>query len=124
MAQPLEGQRTEGLGRVARRRGRAWWNNDRRLGVAFGHAGVNAVLVEAAIAGERAYHTRNLVEQRSDLSAVVGLLGRERGGDDLAIAGIQADVQLPPGPATAWCRASQSSISGLSPGLREVCTNL
>ena len=59
MAVPLRGR---GLGCVARHRGRAWRDNDRRLGVALGHNGVNTVLVVTAIAGERGHRARDLVE--------------------------------------------------------------
>ena len=67
--------------------------------MALGHAGVNAVLAISAVGGERGHHARDLVEQGADLGAVADLLGRERGGDDLAALGIQADMQFSPGPA-------------------------
>ena len=62
-------------------------------------AGVDSVLVISTVAGERGHHARDLIQQGADLGTVVDLLGRERGGDDLTAAGIQADVQLSPRPA-------------------------
>jgi len=91
--------RGRGRGRVARHGGRARWNDNGRFWMALGNAGVNAVLVIPAIAGERGHRACDLIEQGADLGAVVDLLGCERGSDDLAAAGIQANVQLPPGPA-------------------------
>ena len=67
--------------------------------MALGDAVVNSILVIPAIAGERGHRACDLIKQGVDLGAVVDLLGCERGSDDLAAAGIQADVQLPPGPA-------------------------
>jgi len=96
MAVPL---RRRGLGCLARHGGRARRDDDGRFGVALGNTGTDAVLVVSTIGGERGHHSCDLVEQRADLGAVVDLLGRERGCDDLAAAGIQADVQLPPQPA-------------------------
>ncbi len=86
-------------GRVARHRARTRRDDDGRFGMALGNAGVDAVLVVSAVAGERGHCARDLVEQGADLGAVIDLLGCERRGDDLARLGIQADVQLPPGPA-------------------------
>jgi len=40
-----------------------------------------------------------LIEQGANLGAVVDLLCRQHRRDDLPGVGIQADVQLPPGPA-------------------------
>jgi len=70
----------------------------------LGHGRGHAVLVVSAIAGERGHHARDLIEQGADLGAVVDLLGGQRGCDDLAAAGIHADVQLSPRPARQGLR--------------------
>ena len=53
MAVPLRGL---GLGRVARHRGRARRDDNGRFWMALGHAGVDAVLVVATIAGDSVVH--------------------------------------------------------------------
>ena len=67
--------------------------------MALGHAGADAFLVVATIAGERGHHAGGLIKQEADLGAVVDFLGRERDGNDLAAASVQGDVQLAPAPA-------------------------
>ena len=60
--------------------------------------GGHALLVASAVTDEAGHRRRHLVEQRADLGAVADILGRERGCDDLAGAGVQADVQFAPRP--------------------------
>ena len=57
-------------------------------------SGGNALLVVDAVGGERGHRSRDLVEQGADLGAVIDLLCGQRRRDDLAGAGVQADVQL------------------------------
>ena len=54
---------------------RARRHDDGRLGMALGDAGVDALPVVRAVAGERGDRTRDLVEQRADLRAVIDLVG-------------------------------------------------
>ena len=67
--------------------------------MALGNTGVDAVLVGSAIPSEQGHRARDLIKQGTALSTVVDLLGCERDSDDLAVAGVQADVQLLPRPA-------------------------
>jgi hypothetical protein len=52
-----------------------------------------------AVAGEGRDRTGDLVEQRTDLRAIIDIWGSQFGGDDFAGVGVNAEVQLPPGPA-------------------------
>src|SRR5690348_6140086 len=47
------------------------WHNDRRIGMAGGDLAVDAVLVVCTIAGQRSDGIINLVEQGTDLRAVI-----------------------------------------------------
>ncbi len=69
--------------------------------MALGDTGVHAILVIGDVARKRGYWTCHLVEQGTDLCAVIGIMGGQRRGDDLAGAGIRAEVEFPPGPARA-----------------------
>lgn len=109
MSVPLRGR---SLGRVARHAGRAGRDDDGRFGVLLGNAGVDAILVAPAIAGERGHRARDLGEQDANLGTVVNLLGSQRRGDDLARAGIQADVQLLPGPPRVGAVLVQQPLAG------------
>ena len=63
MSVPLRGR---SLGRVARHGGRAQRDDDRRFGGALGSAGVDAVLVVPAVAGERGNSACDPIEQGAD----------------------------------------------------------
>ena len=67
--------------------------------MALGDAGVNAIPVVAAVAGDRRHHARDLVEQGTGLRRVVHVLRGQRGGHDPAGAGVHAQVQRPLRPA-------------------------
>jgi hypothetical protein len=69
------------------------------LSMTLGHCGGNAFLVVGAVRGKRGHRCRHLVEQGANLGAVIDVVGGQRHGDNLAILGIHADVQLAPGPA-------------------------
>src|SRR3954463_8978916 len=88
-----------GLGRVAGHRRRARGRDDGRLGMALGDAGVDAFLVVRTVAGERGDLAVHLVQQGTDLGAIIDVVGGQRGRDDLAGVGIPAEVELPPGSA-------------------------
>src|SRR3712207_4941079 len=59
------------LGRRAGHGGRAWWDNDGRCGMALGDAGVDALLVVRPVASERGDRAVHLVQQGTDLRAVI-----------------------------------------------------
>src|SRR5205807_6133005 len=61
------------LGGLARHGTRTWWHDDRGIGMAGSDLAVDAVLVVCAIAGQRSDGTINLVEQGTDLRAVIDI---------------------------------------------------
>src|SRR5881227_3344188 len=63
------------LGRLARHATRTRWHNDRRIGMAGSDLAVDAVLVVCTIAGQRSDGIINLVEQGTDLRAVIDIIG-------------------------------------------------
>ena len=75
--------------------------DDRGFGMTGSDRAVDAVLVVCAIAGERGDGTIDLVEQGTDLRAVIDIIGGECRGDDPTRVGIDADVQFAPRPAPA-----------------------
>src|SRR5437016_12469742 len=75
------------------------WHDDRGFGMTGSDRAVDAVLVVCAIGGERGDGTINLVEQGTDLRAVIDIIGGECRGDDPTRVGIDADVQFAPRPA-------------------------
>ena len=96
-----------GLGRRAGHGGRARRHDDGRLGVALGDAGVNAVLVVRAVAvneatGPATWSSKGPTWEPSSASRPVSADGHDPAG-----VGVHAEMELPPGPALAWCRASR-----------------
>jgi len=87
------------LGRVAGHRCRARRDDNGRLRMALGDAIVDAILIVAAVAGERGHRARDLVEQGTGLGRIVHVLGGQRRGHDPAGAGVHAKMQGPPRPA-------------------------
>ena len=59
---------------------------------------VDIVPIVRSIAGKRRDRSRNLLKQGTDLRAVIGILAGQLGGDDLSRVGVDADMELPPGP--------------------------
>src|SRR5271170_499271 len=80
---------------------RTRWHNDRRIGMAGSDLAVDAILVVCTIAGQRSDGIINLVEQGTDLRAVIDIIGGQRRRDDPAGVGIDTDVQFAPRPAPA-----------------------
>src|SRR3954470_4679777 len=72
----------------------ARWHDDGRFGVTLGDAGVDAVLVVSAITRERGHRSRHLVEQGANLGAIIGIMGGQHRGDDLAGVGVHAEMQM------------------------------
>src|SRR5208282_231421 len=87
------------LGRLARHATRTRWHNDRGIGMAGSDLAVDAVLVVCTIAGQRSDGIINLVEQGTDLRAVI--IGGQRRRDDPASVSIDTDMQFAPRPAPA-----------------------
>src|SRR3954462_568578 len=69
--------------------------------MALADAGVDAVLIIGPVTDERGDRAVYLVQQRTDLRAVIDVVGGQRGRHDLARVGISAEVHLAPGPARA-----------------------
>ena len=63
--------------------------------MAGGDLAIDAVLIICAIAGERGDGTVNLVKQRTDLRAVIDIVGSQRRRDDPTSVGINTDVESP-----------------------------
>ena len=93
--------RRRGHGRVAWHGRGTRRHDDRRFRVTLGDCGGNAFLVVGAVRGERDHRCRHLVEQGTNLGAVIGILVGQHGCDDLPGVGVHAEVQLPPRPALA-----------------------
>src|SRR6185369_6535057 len=69
------------IGGLARNRTRTRWHDDRGFGMTGSDLAVDGVLVVCAIAGERGDGTIDLVEQGTDLRAVIDIIGGQRRGD-------------------------------------------
>src|SRR5882724_8119904 len=89
------------IGGLTWNRTRTRRHDDRGFGMTGSDRAVDAVLVVCAIAGERGDGTIDLVEQGTDLRAVIDIIGGQRRGDDPPRVGIDADVQFAPRPAPA-----------------------
>src|SRR3712207_8516589 len=63
-------------------------------------------LIIRAVAGERGDRSVDLVEQGTDLRAIIGIPVGQHRRDDLPGVGIHTEVQLSPGPARAGDRKS------------------
>src|SRR3954468_18535287 len=97
--------RSRGVGAVSAvslwNRTRTRRHDDRGFGMTGSDRAVDAVLVVCAIAGERGDGTIDLVEQGTDLRAVIDIIAAQCRRNDLARVGIDADVQFAPRPAPA-----------------------
>ena len=82
-----------GLGRLARYRSlKTRWHDDHRIGMRGSDLAINTFLIIRAVAGDRGDRTINLIEQGTDLRAVVNIVGGQRRRDDLASVRINPDV--------------------------------
>src|SRR5215213_6898023 len=63
-----------GLGRLAEHGAGTRWHDNRRLGMACSDTAVDTFLIIPAVAGERGDRSVYLVEQGTDLRAVIGML--------------------------------------------------
>jgi hypothetical protein len=71
-----------------------------------GDLAIDTWRIICAVAGERGDGTINLIEQGTDLRAVVDMVGGQRRRDDLASVCINPDVQFTPRPAPAAALSS------------------
>src|SRR5207253_11480692 len=84
--------------RCAWHRARAWRHNDRRIRMTLADLMIDIVPIVRAIAGKRRNRARNLLQQGTDLRAVIDFLAGQLGGDDLSGVGVHPDMELSPGP--------------------------
>src|SRR5207244_2405311 len=87
-----------GLCRCAWHRARTWWHNDRRIRMTLADLTVDIVAIVCAIAGKRRNRARNLLQQGTDLRAVIDILAGQLGGNDLSRVGVHPDMELSPAP--------------------------
>src|SRR5467141_4673693 len=59
---------------------------------------VDIVPIIGAVAGKRRNRSGNLLQQGTDLRAVIDILAGLLGGDDLSSVGVHPDVELSPAP--------------------------
>jgi len=64
----------------------------------LGDCGGNTLLVICAIGGERGHGSHDLIEQGASLGIIIDFLRGQRRSHDLSGVGIQASVELTPGP--------------------------
>ena len=87
-----------GLCRCAWHRARTWRHNDRRIRMTLADLTVNIVPIVRPIAGKRCNRARNLLQQGTELRAVIDILAGQLGGNDLSGVGVHPDMKLSPGP--------------------------
>src|SRR5712664_2443173 len=85
-----------GLCRCAWYRARTWRHNDRRIRMTLADLTVDIVPIVRPIAGKR--RARNLLQQGTDLRAVIDILAGQLDGNDLSRVGVHPDMELSPGP--------------------------
>src|SRR5215213_1340010 len=90
-----------GLGRRARYGAGTRRHDARRLGMARGDPAIDTFLIIRAVAGQRGDRSVYLVEQGTNLRAVIGILIGQLRRNDLPSVGIHAEVELSPRPARA-----------------------
>src|SRR5882757_1347893 len=59
---------------------------------------IDIVPIVRSIASKRRNRSGNLLQQGTDLRAVIDILAGQLGGDDLSSVGVHPDVELSPGP--------------------------
>src|SRR6202035_3968454 len=90
--------RRRGFCRCAWHRARTWRHNDRRIRMTLADLTVDIVAIIGAIAGKRRNRARNLLQQGTNLRAVIDILAGQLGGNDLSGVGVYADMELSPAP--------------------------
>src|SRR5260370_40400581 len=79
-------------------RARTWRYNDRRLRMTLADLTVDIVAIIGAVTGKRRNRARNLLQQGTDLRAVIDILAGQHGGNNLSRVGVHPDMELSPGP--------------------------
>src|SRR5436190_11310942 len=87
-----------GLCRCAWHRSRTWRHNDRRIRMTLADLTIDIVPIVRSIASKRRNRSGNLLQQGTDLRAVIDILAGQLGGNDLSSVGVDPDVELSPGP--------------------------
>ena len=64
------------LGHVAEHGGRSWWDDHGSIGMTGEDIAVDAILIIRSVGGKRRDRPVDLVEQGTDLGAVIDILGR------------------------------------------------
>src|SRR5207245_2451941 len=59
---------------------------------------VDIIPIVGSIAGKRRNRADNLLQQGTNLRAVIDILAGQLGGDDLSSVGVHAEMELSPGP--------------------------
>jgi hypothetical protein len=84
------------LGRRALHRSRARRHNDFRVWIALDDRGVIVISIVRAVTGERRDRNCDLIEQWSDLRAIIDVIACQLRRNDLAGVSVHPDVELPP----------------------------
>src|SRR4030081_886380 len=87
-----------GLCRCAWHRARTWRHNDCRIRITLVDLTVDIVPIIRSIAGKRRNRSGNLLQQGTDLRAVIDILVGQVGGDDFSSVGVGPCMELSPGP--------------------------
>ena len=90
--------RRRGLCRCAWHRARTWRHNDRRIRMTLADLTVDIVAIVRPIASKRRNRARNLLQQGTDLRAVIDFLAGQLGGNNLSRVGVH--------PACTWAMSS------------------
>src|SRR5438132_12974872 len=90
--------RRRDLCRSAWHRARTWGHKDRRIRMTLADLTVDIVPIVRPIAGKRRNWACNLLQQGTDLRAVIDILAGQLGGNDLSRVGVHPDMELSPGP--------------------------
>src|SRR5438876_11642904 len=77
---------------------RTWRHNDRRIRMTLADLTVDIVPIVCPIASKRRNRARNLLQQGTDLRAVIDILAGQLGGNNLSRVGVHADMKLSPAP--------------------------
>src|SRR5215213_3213051 len=101
-----------GLSRLAQHGRGTRWHNDRRLRVTLSHIVVNAFLIVCPITGERGDGISDLIEQGTDLGAIINVVRGQHHRDDLARISIDPEMQFAPGPAPAGAVLLDQPLAG------------
>ena len=92
--------RRSGSGGRAQSRGRTRRNDDSRIRMAICDCLTHSVLIVGSISRERRDGVGDLVEKRTGPRGVIDVFFGQFDGDDLTAPGIDAYMQLTPGPPT------------------------